>query len=103
MMWRATKVNQQVNYGNCISEIERDGRDNVHALWPIHVSRVELLTDKESSKLFYRVRNNNGTHEDLPYEDVFHVPSFISDDGRWGKGVIRHARETIGKALATQR
>ncbi len=102
MMWRSTKVDQQVNCGNCVSEIERDGHGNLVNLWPIHVSRVELKCN-ESDQLYYNVRNNDGSHSPLPYADVFHVPSMMSDDGRWGKGVVRYARETIGRALATER
>lgn len=102
MMWRSTKVAQQVNWGNCVSEIERDGYGNLVNLWPIHVSRVELKCN-EAKQLYYRVRNNDGTVSPLPYADVFHVPSMMSDDGRWGKGVVRFARETFGRALATER
>jgi len=101
-MWRATKVAQQVNYGNCISEIERNGNLDVVHLWPIHVSRVRLKSN-DLDQLYYEVKNNDGSRTPLPYRDVFHVPSMISDDGRWGKGVIRHARESIGRALATER
>jgi HK97 family phage portal protein len=107
MMWRATKVNQQVNRGNCISEIERDGHGNVFHLWPIHASRVKLCVHRQgepdAGKLYYDIRNDDGTHTELDYEDVFHVPSWMSDDGRWGKGVIQAARESIGHAIATER
>ncbi len=102
MMWRATKVSQQVNWGNCVSEIERDGYGNIVNLWPIHVSRVELKCN-EAEQLYYNIHNNDGSHTPLPYADVFHVPSMMSDDGRWGKGVVRFARETVGRALATER
>lgn len=102
MMFRASAVNQQVNYGNCIAEIERNGRGELENLWPIHISRVEMRLDG-NNRLFYRVHNNDGSHTDLNYDDVFHVPSMMSDDGRWGKGVVRAARESIGHALATQR
>ncbi len=101
MMWRATKLGQQINWGNCFSEIERTPRGEIAALWPIHASRVSLKND--GTQLFYEVRNNAGPATHLAYSEVFHVPSMMSDDGRWGKGVIRNARETIGHALATER
>jgi HK97 family phage portal protein len=34
---------------------------------------------------------------------MFHVPSIISDDGIIGKGVVAAARESIGKAMGSQR
>lgn len=101
MMWRATKINQQVNYGNCFSEIERDNYGDILNLWPIHASRVTLVDDGDT--LYYEIKSSNGPPDYLPYEDVFHVPSVMSDDGRWGKGVITAARESIGHAIATER
>lgn len=102
MTWRATCVNQQVNWGNCYSEIERNGSGEVAALWPIHASRVTLKS-YDGGGLYYQVRNNDGSRTELPYEDVLHIPSFMTDDGRTGKGVIRAARESIGHAIATER
>lgn len=101
-LWRAAKFAQQVNYGNCFSEIERNGLGQVCHLWPIHASRVRLMTN-DADCLYYEVRNNDGAVTPLPYSDMLHPPSMMTDDGRWGKGVIRNARETIGHALATEK
>lgn len=102
MMWRATQVAQQINWGNCYNEIERDASGEILYLWPIHASRVKLK-QRDDGSLVYLVRNNNGTDTPIAYDDMFHVPSVISDDGRIGKGVIQHARESIGHAIATER
>lgn len=102
-MWRSMKFAQQINYGNCFSEIERDIQGGVKHLWPIHTTRVTMREDPETGELYYEVRNNDGTVTPIPYVDMFHVPSMMSDDGRWGKGIIRYAAETIGLALATDR
>lgn len=102
MMWRSTEFGQQINWGNCYNEIERDASGDVLYLWPIHASRVKLK-QRDDGSLVYLVRNNNGTDTPIAYDDMFHVPSVISDDGRIGKGVIQHARESIGHAIATER
>lgn len=102
VMGRAAGINQQVNWGNFCAEIEWDGRGNPVNLWPIHASRVKFYYDADGS-FFYRVNNRDGTTTDLEPQDVFHPPSMMTDDGIVGKGVIRHARETIGHGLATER
>jgi HK97 family phage portal protein len=61
------------------------------------------IENDEDGEMFYRVRNNHGKPTDLERHEVFHVPSWMSDDGIVGKGVVRHAREAIGHALATDR
>ncbi len=104
-MWRSSSVNQQVNWGNCFSEIVRNAGGGVESLIPIHASRIpdNQITRDKSGKLIYLVNEKGGTKTTIPAERMFHVPSIISDDGIIGKGVIRHARESIGKAMATQR
>lgn len=103
MAYRMYAFNSQINWGNSYSEMQRDGLGNVVALWPIHPSRVELKRDLNDS-IFYEVRNN-GTSEPsiISFEDILHIPSIITDDGITGKGVIRHARETIGFGVALER
>lgn len=103
MMFRSTGANFQVNAGNFYAEIQRFGNDR--KLWPIHSSRVEPKRDKETKRLFYRVRNDDlgGKPDDIPATDMLHVPSPISSDGICGKGVIENARETIGAGLALVR
>ncbi|HEV3417357.1 MAG TPA: phage portal protein [Pirellulales bacterium] len=103
IMGRAAGINQQVNWGNFCAEIERDGRGNPLALWPIHASRVQYYYTKDYRQFFYKVTNRDGSTTDLLPNEMFHVPSMMSDDGIIGKGVIRHARETIGASLAAER
>lgn len=109
MAWRGTMTPQLINRGNCFSEIERNGDGSIKALWPIHYSR---LTDGDDRLRYYRdkadriwwiVRNDNGTETDIPDADMFHVVGALSDDGICGKGVIRQAAESIGVGLATER
>lgn len=101
-MWRATKIAQQVNHGNCYSEIERNGYGEIVALWPLHAARVKVKRDEED-RVYYQVQNRHGEPSYLTPSEVFHPPSMMSDDGIAGKGVIQFARETVGHALATER
>ena len=103
MMFRARGVNHQVNWGNCFAEIVRDGALRPVELAPIHPSRIPAQNVKrENGKLVYYVNQPSGQAVRIPQRDMFHVPSIISDDGVYGKGVVTAAREAIGKAVATQ-
>lgn len=102
MMFRATGIAQQVNAGNCYAEIERDRKGFPIATWPIHHTRVRVKRDEDGA-LVYLVHNNDGTAVEFPAADILHVPSMMSDDGIVGKGVIRHAMETIGFGLAMEK
>lgn len=101
MMFRAQAFAQQINAGNCYSEIQRNARDFPVALWPIHHSRVRVIRD-DSEQLLYEVRNNDGTKVYIEPENMLHVQSTMSDDGITGKGVIRQAREAIGFGIITE-
>lgn len=104
MAYRSSAVGQQVNAGNAYSWIERDISGTIRGLWPIHHSRVEVVRDDVSDEIYYKVRVDGSLDgEYYPAEDVLHVPSMISDDGIIGKGVIKHARESIGFGLATEK
>jgi HK97 family phage portal protein len=102
MMFRSQGINQQVNAGNTYAEITR--RNGIAAeLWPIHYSRVRVVIDDETDELLYEVRSDGGRKDYIPMANMLHVPSMMTDDGISGKGVIRHARESIGMGLATEK
>lgn len=103
MMFRATLLNHQINWGGGFAEIVREfgSRGRVTALWPIHPSRVQPMRFDDDS-LGYRIRNPEGGHDDFTRDEIFHVPSIITTDGIVGKGVIQNARESIGFGLAVE-
>jgi HK97 family phage portal protein len=107
MMFRACGMNHQVNSGNCFSEIVRLAGGQPMALEPIHPRRIppnNIKRDDNGKLIYYVYRPDGiGQPQKLKQEDIFHVPSVISDDGIIGKGVVTHARESIGKAIGTQR
>jgi HK97 family phage portal protein len=101
----------QVNWGNGFAEIEFDRRGDPLALWPIHPWRVRPTLPSETDELGrpllpdypYKVRNNDGSWVAFKRSEILHFPGAISEDGIWGKGVIAHARESIGMGLSTER
>ena len=105
MMFRASAMNHQVNWGNAFAEIVRDGGGLPVRLEPIHPRRIPLRNIKrENGRLVYYVNRPDGIGlpERVLQENMFHVASIICDNGIFGEGVIAHARETIGKAMGTQ-
>lgn len=107
MMFRASRLKFQVNSGNAYAEIERSNNGKIVALWQIHSSRVKPFytegTKLKPSELKYEIKNNDGTSVTMDADDVLHFPSVISDDGLIGKGVVAHARQSIGMGMATER
>lgn len=98
LMWQ-----WQVNSGNAYAEIVREGDrpdGAVIALWPLAPWRVRMERD-DSGSLYYTVLNEETRKwDELEPERMLHIPSVITMDGITGKGVIAHARESIGAGLA---
>lgn len=95
----------QVNWGNAYAEIVREG-DNPGApvveLWPLHPARVKIMRDDEG-QLYYEVKEFTGQPTILEPWQMLHIPSIITYDGIVGRGVIQHARETIGAGIAAEK
>lgn len=103
MMFRASRIAQQVNRGNAYAEIERDRIGRVVALHPIHASRIPPQNiRREEGRLYYYINNDNGTKTRMRAEDIFHVASPMSEDGIVGRGVVENARQSIGMGIATE-
>lgn len=102
LMWQ-----WKVNWGNAYAEVEREGNDpdgQIVSLWPVHPARVEVKRDRDTMDLYYEVRNeNDGGTVDLEPWRMLHLPSIMTDDGISGRGVIQHARETIGAGIAAEK
>ncbi|QEG40445.1 phage portal protein [Roseimaritima ulvae] len=98
-----------LNRGNFFAEIERNGRDEPIALWPIHPSRVKAWR-MPGGELEYHVYTDQADRDNpegfgyyvIPRRDMFNLPGFGSD-GVIGRGVISFAMQEIGLDIATQR
>lgn len=84
--------------GQFFAEIERTGGGRPVAMHPIHPSRVEMFRKKDGS-IWYRVRNDNNTHVEIPDEDMFR-PFRYTLDGINGVSVIDKMKESLGLTIA---
>jgi HK97 family phage portal protein len=104
MMFRSSRFQFQINWGNTFAEIEMDGANRVKHIWPIHSSRIPRTNIKRGAdgKMYYLVNNDDGSKTPLADWEVLHIPSPMSDDGIWGRGVVEQARLSIGFGIATE-
>ncbi len=101
-----------VNQGNAFAEIERNRGGEAIALWPIHNSRVKAWrTGATTSRRAVLARENSsitcrrtsGGYYVIPRRDMLNVVGTHSHDGILAPGVIRHAAESIGLGIATEK
>lgn len=111
--WEMTAFNfrsilwqHQMNFGNGFAEIRREGSDPsapLMDLWPIDPARVQVCRD-DQDELYYKVKDHQtGQNVELESWQVLHIPSIITHDGIVGRGVVQHARESIGAGLAAEK
>jgi HK97 family phage portal protein len=109
------------------AEIQRNGGNGVEALWPRNPDHTRprrlsqnVTLEPEPWRPFPRhltagtliyettdgmdlAEGNWGGARIIAKEDMLHVPSAISFDGRIGQGVVWLARQALGLALATEK
>lgn len=104
MMFRSSRIIQQVARGNAFAEIERNRALQPIKLHPIHASRIPVRTNivRKDGKLVYYINNDDGSKTPIPAADMLHIPSPISEDGIVGRGVVEHARLSIGFGIAVE-
>jgi HK97 family phage portal protein len=85
-------------YGNAYSEIERNGRGDPVALWPLLPNQVRIVRIGDNKVYVVRVR---GEEVSLPSDNVLHVSGF-SLDGCTGLIPVSLAKNAIGLARATE-
>ena len=106
-VFRETMMTHLLLYGNCYSQIIRDGRGQVTALYPLMPNQMSVDRD-ESGQLYYTYLRSNeeaatmsGSTVYLMPENVLHVPG-LGFDGLVGYSPIAMARNSIGMALACE-
>lgn len=115
MSWLDSQVAFQVNWGNSYSEIIRNTRGEVVALWPIHPSRIPLRNIKRNTtyvedydgidagqpgEIVYYVNNDDGSKSPIAARDMLHVPGVLSTNGVTGQSIIKWGANSIGNAIA---
>lgn len=101
MAFRETMNHWALGWGNGYAEIERLGRGQPVALWPIHPGRV--VPRRIEDVLFYDVwSSDTGKWVLFPAADIFHLHG-LGGDGACGYSVFRFACDSIGRAIAVQK
>jgi len=84
--------------GNGYARIERNGRGQVTALWPLQAGSVQVER-LESGRLRYRVKTADGRVTVLLQEEVLHIRA-SSEDGLLGRSPISIARGALQTAIS---
>jgi HK97 family phage portal protein len=126
--WLKTMIVHCLLWGNAYTEIQRDGANQIAALWPRNPARTRAIrllrpitlegTVHPAGTLIFETTeslmdNTNitgaenqemslGTRRLVLAEDMIHVPG-LSLDGRVGQSTIWLTRQIIGLALATEK
>jgi len=98
-VWRELMLTHLLLYGNSFSQIIRNGRGEVTAIYPLLPDRMTVERD-DSGKLRYIYQTEKGTVT-LTRERVLHIPG-LGFDGLIGFSPIALARNALGLAAATE-
>lgn len=101
MVFREVMMVHLTLWGNAYAEVQRNGRGDVVALWPIlpRLVTVEKDTSGPEPRRRYRVA---GVGRPFRQQEVFHVAG-LGFDGLQGKSPIRLMRESLGIAVSAER
>ncbi|MHB1126865.1 MAG: phage portal protein [Bacillota bacterium] len=99
LTWRETMNAHLDASGNCYSIISTNKRGQVIDLYPWPWDQVEVVRNKETGKIEYKIYENGRLIETLPPERVLHVPG-LGYDGIKGYSTIAIVREYVGLGLS---
>jgi HK97 family phage portal protein len=100
-VWRETMMAHLLLHGNAYSQIIRDGRGQVLALYPLLPNRIHVSRDRRTGCIVYAYTKDEGPPVTLSREDVLHIPG-LGFDGLIGYSPIAMAKNAVGLALATE-
>lgn len=87
-------------WGACYAEVDRNGRGEPMALYPIPSKHVTPAR-KDSGRLYYEVEQEHGDTVEIRMENMFAAVG-LSFDGIVGVSPIQRARESISMGLAME-
>lgn len=106
-VYRETMLTSMLLWGNSYSQVIRNGKGEVVALYPLMPNRMKVDRD-DKGQLYYEYMVNDTdaptmkrTIVKLDPRDVLHIPA-MSYDGLVGYSPIAMARNAIGLAIATE-
>ncbi len=100
MIWRETSVAHDLLWGNSYTQIIRNGRGEIIALYPLLPEKMKVDRD-ENGQLYYDYQLDNGTVKRLLKRDLLHVPA-LGFDGVMGYSPIAMQKNTIGLTIAAE-
>lgn len=96
-----TRQAHVLGYGNCYAEIQRDGRGNPLALWPLMPDKTRrMITD--SGVFYYEVTLPTGGKVNIPDYNVLHIKG-LGFDGYTGYNVVQMHKEALGYGMAVKK
>ncbi len=98
-VFRETLMGHLLLWGNSYSQIIRDGRGRVIALYPLLPDRMTV--DRNDSGEIYYIYNKDGQINYLRDYEVLHIPG-LGFDGLIGYSPIAMAKNAVGMAIATE-
>lgn len=99
-LFRETLMAHLLVYGNAYAQIQRNGKGDVLALYPLLPSQVEVDRN-ERGALVYTYRKDDGPEVKLRRQDILHIPG-LGFDGLLGYSPIALAKQAIGTAIAVE-
>lgn len=87
-------------WGNGYAEIQRNGRGEPDALWPLPPDRMEIKRDDDTRELYYEYRVDTQDAVRLAPANIIHIA--LRGDGIKGISPIAAARQAIGLGLAAE-
>jgi len=105
-VFRETLMTHLLLWGNAFSQIIRNGKGEIIALYPLMPNKMTVDRD-ENGKLFYSYQRSNDEaigesgRVILKPSDVLHIPG-LGFDGLVGYSPIAMAKNAIGLAIATE-
>jgi HK97 family phage portal protein len=97
-VFRETMATHLLLWGNSYSQIIRNGRGEIHALYPLLAENMEV--DRVAGQLVYAYRKDGMTYTLHP-RDVLHIPG-LGFDGVIGYSPIALERNAIGLGIAAE-
>lgn len=98
-IFRETMMSHLLLWGNAYSQILRDGRNKVKALYPLMPDKVTV--DRTKTGEIYYIYNKDGEYYSLRNDQVLHIPG-LGFDGLIGYSPIAMAKNAIGMSIATE-
>jgi HK97 family phage portal protein len=98
-IFRETMMSHLLLWGNSYSQILRDGRNKVKALYPLMPDKVTV--DRTKTGEIYYIYNKEGEYYPLRNDQVLHIPG-LGFDGLIGYSPIAMAKNAIGMSIATE-